>query len=88
MAEANPDLSLAAQRLEKAIAALESRMKALKAQGERGEGDLFDQDRARLAEGLDAARAREKALEEAAAEASAALGRAAREVRAILSGEG
>ena len=46
--------------------------------------DLFDQDRAQLAAELDAARSREKALESLAAEASAALGRAAAEVRAAL----
>ena len=88
MADSAPDLSLAAQRLEKAIAALEGRMRALKEKGARGEGDLFDQDRSRLAGDLDEARSRERALEEAAVEASAALGRAAQEVRAILNGEG
>jgi hypothetical protein len=51
------------------------------------EGDAFEQDRARLAAELDAARARERALEAVAAEASAALGRAAAEVRAALTAE-
>ncbi len=56
------------------------------------EDDLFDNasarsDSAHLAAELDAARARERALEEIAAEASAALGRAAAEVRAALSAE-
>ncbi|MBS0296693.1 MAG: DUF4164 family protein [Proteobacteria bacterium] len=88
MADDKADLSLAAQRLEKAVGALEARLRAMKAQGQSGEGSLFDQDRSRLADDLDAARAREKALESAAAEASAALGRAAEEVRAILSAEG
>jgi predicted nucleic acid-binding Zn-ribbon protein len=82
------DLGQASARLERAISALEGRIKAMRAQSARGEGDLFDQDRSRLADDLDGARARERALEEAAAEASAALGRAADEVRAILNGEG
>jgi len=49
--------------------------------------DAFAADRARLAADLDAARAREKQLEQVAAEASAALGRAAAEVRAALAAE-
>jgi hypothetical protein len=55
-------------------------------------GPLKDQgvdadERRRLADALEAARARERALEEVAAEASAALGRAAAEVRAALAAE-
>jgi hypothetical protein len=49
--------------------------------------DAFAEDRARLAADLDAARAREKALEQVAADASEALGRAASEVRAALAAE-
>ena len=48
---------------------------------------LFDQDRSRLAAELDAARARERALEEAGAQASQALGRAIEEIRAALGDE-
>ena len=73
----------AAQRLERAILDLEARL----ARGGPG-ADLFDADRADLASKLDAARAREKALEGLAGEASEALGRAAAEVRAALKAGG
>jgi hypothetical protein len=78
--------TLAVRRLEQALAALERKFAARAAAYDR-EDDLFEGDRARLAAELDAARAREKALESVAAEASAALGRAAAEVRAALSAE-
>jgi hypothetical protein len=69
----------AARRLDRALTRLERLV------GERpAAGDLFDHDRADLAAELDAARAREHALEEAAAAASMALGRAAAEVRLAL----
>jgi hypothetical protein len=51
-------------------------------------GGLFDQDRAKLAAELDESRARERALEEAGAEASAALGRAIAEIKQALDGAG
>ena len=80
-------LDAAIRRLDHAIGGLEarltSRIEALKAH----DSDLFDHDRSQLAADLDAARAREKALEQVAAEASAALGRAAAEVRAALQAE-
>ncbi len=82
-------LDRATGRLSRALAALEAKVAARASVWEERSGDLFDQDRARLAADLDAARARERALEEVAAEASAALGRAAAEVRAALAaGEG
>jgi hypothetical protein len=84
MAEAPEALADAIGRLDRALAALENRFRALRTMSARGEGDLFDQDRARLAADLDAARSRERVLEEAAEEASAALGRAASQVRALL----
>ena len=87
MVEAQSDLAEAVARLDRALGALELRMRALRAQSQRSESDLFDQDRARLAEELDQAQERNKALEAAALEASMALGRAAGEVRAVLSGE-
>ena len=87
MADSASELDAAAARLDKALSALEGRYRMLKAQSGRGEGDLFDQDRARLAEDLDRARARARDLEDAAAEASAALGRAAAHVRLILTAE-
>jgi hypothetical protein len=79
-------LELAARRLERAVAMLEQRLgERLKAAGAEA-GGLFDQDRARLAAELDEARARERVLEEAGVEASAALGRAILEIRTALNG--
>jgi hypothetical protein len=63
---------------------LESRMAEKMAVAGAEAGGLFDQDRARLAAELDAARSRERALEEAGAQASEALGRAIAEIRAAL----
>jgi hypothetical protein len=79
-------LDLAARRLEQAVHVLEQRLaQRLKTAGEEV-GGLFDQDRANLAAELDEARARERELEAAGAEASAALGRAIVEIRAALNG--
>ena len=75
-------LDQAVKRLDRAVGLLEQRMKQGAPSG--GEGGLFDQDRARLAAELDQARAREKELETAGAEASAALGRAISEIQAAL----
>ncbi len=77
-------LDLAARRLERAVAMLESRLAEKVAVASAEAGGLFDQDRARLAAEMDAARARERALEEAGAQASEALGRAIAEIRAAL----
>ncbi|HYG26290.1 MAG TPA: DUF4164 family protein [Caulobacteraceae bacterium] len=77
-------LDLAARRLDRAFAMLESRMQSRVAQATAEAGGLFDQDRANLAAELDAARARERALEEAGAQASQALGRAIAELRSAL----
>ncbi len=74
-------LDLAAKRLERAVTLLEQKFAARTAANS---DDLFAQDRDKLAAELDAARAREKALEEAGAQASAALGRAITEIRAAL----
>jgi hypothetical protein len=73
------DIEAATLRLERALSALEAKLR-------RGppRNELFEADRAKLAAQLDAARAREKALEAVAAEASAALGQAAAEVRAAM----
>lgn len=80
-------LDTAGKRLERALGLLETRvhrrlkrMEQLDAQ--RGGADGGE--RAQLLAELQAARARERALEAIAAEASAALGRAADEVRAAL----
>lgn len=73
-------LDQAVKRLDKALAQLEQRL----AKGGAQAGGLFDQDAARLAAELDQARAREKELEAAGAEASAALGRAIAEIKDAL----
>ena len=79
-------LDLAARRLEQGLHVLEQRLaQRLKAAGAEA-GGLFDRDRANLATQLDEARARERELEAAGAEASAALGRAIVEIRAALNG--
>lgn len=76
-------LELAAKRLERAVAALEQRL-AKGAGADRG--DLFDQAAppGELVAELERVRARERELETAGAEASAALGRAINEIRAAL----
>ena len=79
-------LDLAVLRLERATHVLEQRMAERLKQAGAEVGGLFDQDRAKLAAELDEARARERALEEAGAEASAALGRAIAEIRQTLEG--
>jgi hypothetical protein len=79
-------MDLAARRLEQAVHALEQRLaQRLKTAGD-VVGGLFEQDRANLTAQLDEARARERELEAAGAEASAALGRAILEIRAALNG--
>ena len=79
-------LQAAVTRLDQACSQLEnSRAEYASRQGGQ---DAFADDRARLAAELDASRSREKALEQLAAEASAALGRASDEVRAALLQEG
>jgi hypothetical protein len=80
---ADSGLELAARRLELALAGLEARLQRRADLG----GSAFADDRARLAAELDAARARERNLERMAEEASAALGRAATEVRAALNAD-
>ena len=85
--EEDDALGAAVSRLDRAVVGLEARIAARASAYDAGEDDLFESDRARLAGELDASRARERALEDVAAEASAALGRAAAEVRAALSAE-
>ncbi len=79
-------LDLAARRLEQAVRQLEQRLAQPGTTADGDAGGLFDQDRASLAAELDQARARERELEAAGAEASAALGRAILEIRAALNG--
>jgi len=76
-------LDAAAGRLERAVAALESRLGSRE-----GDGDLFE---GPPGEGLQAefvrAKSRARELEAAGEEASAALGRAIHEIRSALAGE-
>ncbi|MGH7022675.1 MAG: DUF4164 family protein [Caulobacteraceae bacterium] len=83
-------LEAAAQRLDRAVTMLEQRMSKRLAEAGAQAGDLFDQDRTKLAADLDVARGRERELEEAAAQASEALARAIAELKAQLAptGEG
>ncbi|WP_332764951.1 DUF4164 family protein [Phenylobacterium sp.] len=73
-------LDQAVKRLDRALSQLEQRL----SKGGGAEGGLFEQGDARLAAELDEARAREKELEAAGAEASAALGRAIAEIKTAL----
>lgn len=77
-------LDQAARRLDQAIARLEQRMAERIAQAGASADGAVDQDRANLAAQLDAARARERELAEAGAQASEALGRAIEQVRSAL----
>lgn len=80
-------LDLAAKRLERAVHVLEQRLSEKLRQAGAEAGGLFDQDRANLAAELDRAKARERELEEAGAQASVALGKAIQEIRAALNGQ-
>jgi len=80
-------LDLAVKRLENALHVLEQRLSQRIRDAGADAGGLFDQDRAKLATELDLARARERELEEAGAQASVALGRAIQEIRAALNGK-
>ena len=80
-------LDVAVRRLERAMALLEQRMTHRLAEAGAQAGGLFDQDRSQLAAALDAARGRERELEEAGAQASAALAEAIAEIRATLGEE-
>jgi len=77
-------IEAAVQRLDRALTMLDQRLAKRVAEAGAKAGDLFDQDRTKLAADLDAARARERELEEAASEASQALARAATELRSQL----
>ena len=77
-------LDQAVKRLDRAISALEQRLAG--SAGKAGDG-LFDHEAGKLAAELEKAKVREKELEEAGAEASAALGRAIAEIKAALAGD-
>jgi hypothetical protein len=80
-------VDLAARRLETALHVLEQRLSQRIKAASAEAGGLFAQDRSNLADELDRAKARERELEEAGAQASAALGRAIQEIRAALNGQ-
>jgi hypothetical protein len=81
--EANGPLEAAARRLERAVGLLEGRVQALRTDADASAGGLFEEDRSQLAAELDQARGRERELSEAGTQASAALGRAIAELRAM-----
>ncbi len=81
---ANSPLDAAIRRLDRAVARLEAHLDTMLADSKASSGDLFDDDRARLAADLDAAKGRERQLEAAGLQASAALGRAIADIRAAL----
>ena len=87
-AEAEPGsedaLEAAAKRLERAVAVLQARLEEVRKEARQSAGSLFDFDRSKLADELDAARAREHELEEAGREASEALGSAIEELRGAM----
>ena len=74
----------AARRLDRAATQLDQRLSRRVAEAQAHGGSLIDEDRARLAAELDAARGRERDLEVAGAEASEALAAAIAELRAAL----
>jgi predicted nucleic acid-binding Zn-ribbon protein len=80
-------IGAALHRLDQAMATLEERLVRRLEAALGHEDEILQNDRNRLSSELAAARSREKALEDVAAEASAALGRAAAEVRAALASE-
>jgi hypothetical protein len=86
MSSGDNALDIAAKRLEGAIHVLEQRLAQQLKQAGDAAGGLFDQDRAKLAAELDQSRARERELEEAGAQASAALANAIQEIRAAMNG--
>jgi methionine synthase II (cobalamin-independent) len=74
----------AVRRLERAATQLDQRISRRIAEAEAQGGSLIDEDRARLAAELDAARGRERELEAAGAEASQALATAIAELQTAL----
>ena len=87
MSQGESTLDLAVRRLEYALHVLEQRLGQKLRDAGAEAGGLFDADRAKLAAELDQAKARERELEEAGAQASVALGKAIQEIRAALSAQ-
>jgi hypothetical protein len=74
----------AIRRLDRAATLLDQRISRRLVEAEAQGGSLIDEDRARLAAELDAARSRERELEAAGAEASQALAAAIAELQSTL----
>jgi hypothetical protein len=85
-ADAESGLDSAVRRLERAAALLESRLQGLLLNAAAAAGGVFDEDRSKLADELDAARGRERELKAAGEDAARALDRAIAEIRAVLGG--
>ncbi len=83
-ADGGSSLEAALKRLERAVAVLDGRVGELSGRADAGEGGLFDHDRSQLAAELDAARSRERALQESGEAVADALGRAIVSVREAL----
>jgi hypothetical protein len=86
-AQESGSLDVAIHRLDRALGQLELRLSSLVSEVEQANNGLFDQDRAKLAAELDAARSRERELEIAGALASQALGRAIADIKTALGEE-
>ena len=84
MSPGSEAIDQAAKRLERAVALLEQRLAKKMAEAGAVAGGASDADRVQMAEALDAAKSREKALEAAVAEASHALSQAIAEIRTAL----
>lgn len=87
-ATGNGRFDVAMRRLDRALTMLSQRLAHRLAEADAEAGGLFELDRSQLAAALDASRARERQLEEAGAQASAALERAMAEIRALAAEEG
>lgn len=74
----------AVRRVDRAVTLLDQRFSRRIAEAQAQAGSLIDEDRARLAAELDAARGRERELEAAGVEASDALAAAIAELRLAL----
>jgi hypothetical protein len=83
-ADAGSALDSAVRRLERAVTLLESRLEGVATNAAAATGGLFDEDRAKLADELDAARGRERELKAAGEDAARALDHAIAEIRAVL----
>ena len=80
-------LDVAIHRLDRAGAQLELRLDGMVTEAQTANASLFEQDRAKLAAELDAARSRERELEIAGQLASQALGRAIADIKTALGEE-